>query len=143
MKNSLDTALYFLKFRSRSIFEIKQKLKSKNYSIEEIEKTIDVLVRNELLNDAKFVKMYVRDRNLLKPTGLYLLKMELKKLGIDENLIDDETAGQDEEKLARRALESKSRYRNAELDKQVQFLQRRGFSMNVIMKILKNREELD
>lgn len=137
MKSAIDTALHFLKFRARSVFEIKQKLKQKNFSSEEIDKTIDVLVRNELLDDRKFVKMYVKDRNTLKPTGAYLLKMELKRLGLDENLIADAMVAQDEENLARRAIESKSRFIEAEFDKKASFLQRRGFSMNVIMKILK------
>lgn len=137
-KSPIDIALYLLKFRARSVFEIRQKLKSKNITEEEIDKTVDVLIRNELLDDVKFVKMYVKDRNNLKPTGSYLLRLELKRLGVDENLIEDEMAHQDEEALARRAIEAKARYRSAEFDKQAQFLQRRGFSMGVIMRILKN-----
>ena len=139
MKNSLDTALYFLKFRARTIFEIRQKLQSKNFSEDEINKTIDVLIRNELLDDAKFVKMYVKDRNTLKPTGSYLLRLEMRKLGLAKNLIEDVMASQDEEDLARRAIESKHRYREADFSKQAQFLQRRGFSMGIILKILNNK----
>lgn len=137
MKNALDTALYFLKFRVRTIFEIRQKLKSKNFDKEEIDKTVDVLARNNFLDDAKFVKMYVKDRNLLKPTGSYLLKLEMKQLGLADDLIEDSLAGQDEEELARRALESKHRYRNASPEKQAQFLARRGFSTSLIYKIVK------
>jgi regulatory protein len=139
MKNAIDTALYFLKFRARTIFEIRQKLQSKNFPEEEINKTIDVLARNELLDDAKFVKMYIKDRNNLKPTGSYLLRLELKRLGVPENLVEEVMAGQNEEELARRAIESKHRYREADFPKQAQFLQRRGFSMSVIMKVLKSR----
>ena len=138
-KSALDTALFLLKFRARSVFEIRQKLKQKNFSTEEIEKSISVLVRNELLDDNKFAKMYVGDRNKLRPTGSYLLKMELKRLGIDEDLIEKVLRDQNEEELARRAIESKSRFIEAEFDKKASFLQRRGFSMNVIMKILNEK----
>jgi regulatory protein len=137
MKNAIDTALFFLKFRPRTVFEIRQKLQSKNISEEEIDKTVDVLIRNELLDDAKFAKMYVKDRNKLKPTGSYLLRLELKHLGIDENLIEDVMQSQDEEVLAQHAIEMKHRYRDAEYEKKAQFLSRRGFSTSIIYKILK------
>ncbi len=135
MKSPLDLALYFLKFRSRSIFEIRQKLKSKNVSEEEIAKTIDVLIRNDFLDDIKFAKAFVHDRNLFKPSGNYLLKMELKQLGVDENIIEDCLINQNEGELAKLALESKYRYRDAEFTKQASFLQRRGFNLNIIYKI--------
>ncbi len=139
MNDSLNIALHFLKFRPRSVFEIEKKLKEKKISEEEIQKTVGVLKKNQLLDDEKFAKMWVRDRNLLKPEGSYLLKMELKKLGIAENTIEDALVGQDEEELARQALKSKSRLQNADFQKKASFLQRRGFSTSVIYKVLKNK----
>lgn len=136
-KNSLDIALYFLKFRPRSVFEITRKLEQKKIDDSEIKKTVDVLIKNGLLDDQEFAKMYVRDRNRFKPSGSYVLKMELKKLGLSEIDIENSLLEQDEEKLAKQALESKHRYRDAEFEKQAQFLQRRGFSMNIVMKVLK------
>jgi regulatory protein len=137
-KNALNTALYLLKFRARSLFEIQKKLVQKNFTTEQISQAIDVLCRNELLDDDKFAKMYVGDRNKLRPSGSYLLKMELKRFGIDDDLIEAVLVGQDEEELARRAIRSKSRFAEAEFEKKANFLQRRGFSMNVIMKVLKD-----
>lgn len=138
MKSVLDITLNFLKFRPRSVFEVTQKLKQKNIEEKEIKETVKVLKRNGLLDDAEFAKMYVRDRNLLKPTGSYLLRLELKKLGLSENNIEDAMINQDEEDLARRALESKHRYQDAEFEKKAQFLQRRGFGMNIVMKVLRS-----
>lgn len=137
MKDPIKIALTFLKFRPRSIFEVREKLKSKKITDTEIEKTIEVLKRNKLLDDANFAKMYVRDKNLLKPTGVYVLCMSLRRLGLSEVDIENALSEQDELELATRALESKNRYRDAEFEKQAQFLQRRGFSMNVIFKVLK------
>lgn len=135
----IKIALQFLKFRPRTVFEVEEKLKSKGVSTEEIKKVIGALKQNELLNDEKFAKMYVRDRNLLKPTGNYLLKLELKKLGLSEKDIEGALEGQEEEELARQALDSKARYRNADFQKQAQFLARRGFATGVIYKILKEK----
>ncbi len=136
-KDALAMALFFLKFRPRSVFEIEKKLKEKKISEQEIADTIRVLKRNKLLDDAEFAKMWVRDRNRFKPSGSYVLKMELKRLGLAEANIESALENQDEETLAREAIESKHRYRDADFEKQAQFLQRRGFSMNIIMKVLK------
>jgi len=136
-KDALSIALHFLKFRPRSVFEVRKKLESKKISDDEVKKVITVLKKNKLLDDGNFAKMYVRDRNLLKPTGSYLLKLELKKLGISDKDIDNALIDQSEEELAKKALESKGRYRNADFQKQAAFLQRRGFSPSVIYRILK------
>lgn len=136
-KSPIAIALHFLKFRPRSIFEVEQKLKTKRISDKEIKRTIDILKRNGLLDDVKFAKMYVSDRNHFKPTGSYLLKLELKKLGLAEVIIDNTLKNQDEEELARQAIQMKSRYREAEFQKKAAFLQRRGFSVSLIYKVLK------
>jgi regulatory protein len=136
-KDPIQIALHFLKFRPRTTFEIGQKLRTKKISDSEIEKVITVLKRNKLLDDAEFAKMWVRDRNLLKPSGSYLLKLELKKLGISESDIEAALGDQNEEELARKAIESKGRYCKADFNHQAAFLSRRGFSTGVIYKILK------
>jgi len=136
-KDALSTALHFLKFRPRSVFEVEQKLKQKGVIKSEIEKVISVLKKNNLLDDLEFAKMWVRDRNLLKPTGSYVLKMELRKLGIADGIIEEVLMAQTDEPLARKALEMKYRERNIDYHKKAAFLQRRGFSTDVIYKILK------
>ena len=137
MADSLQIALHFLKFRPRTVFEVEKKLKSKKISEAEIQKTISVLKKNGLLDDKKFAKMWVRDRNLLKPTGSFLLKLELRKLGVADADIEEAIKDQNEEELAWKAIKNKARYRNADFQKQAAFLQRRGFPTSVIYKILK------
>lgn len=138
VKDALEVALHFLKFRPRSVFEIRKKLETKRIEDKEIEKVISVLKKNKLLDDEEFAKMWVRDRNLLKPSGSYLLKMELRRLGISDEIIEEVLMAQTDEPLARKALEMKGRYRNADFEKKAAFLARRGFSTGVIYKILKN-----
>ncbi len=139
-KGALDVALHFLKFRPRTEFEVRRRLSTK-YEEGEIDDVIRVLERNKLLDDAEFAKMYVRDRNRFRPSGSYLLKMELKKLGISDQDIENALTEQDEEELARQAIESKSKYRNADFAKQAAFLQRRGFNTNIIFKLLRKEQE--
>ena len=136
-KDALSIALHFLKFRPRSVFEIRKKLRSTKYEEKEIEKVISALKKNKLLDDQKFAKMWVRDRNLLKPEGSFLLKLELRKLGVSDNEIESALKDQDEEKLARQALASKSRLKQADFAKKAAFLQRRGFKTSIIYQILK------
>ncbi|MBM2820714.1 MAG: recX [Candidatus Berkelbacteria bacterium] len=136
-KDALNIALHFLKFRPRSVFEIETKLKSKNISESEIKKVINVFKKNQLLDDTGFAKMWIRDRNLFKPSGSFLLKIELRRFGIAEDIIENVLANQDNEELAKQALESKGRLIKAEFIKKAAFLQRRGFSTNIIYKILK------
>src|SRR3989304_8842660 len=99
MQDSINIALRFLKFRPRTVFEIEKKLKTKRFKDKEIKKVISVLKKNKLLDDENFAKMWVRDRNLLKPSGSYLLKMELRKLGIADEIIEETLEKQDEEEL--------------------------------------------
>ena len=137
-KDSLAIALHFLKFRPRSVFEVENKLKQKRILDSEIQKTISVLKKNKLLDDKEFAKMWVRDRNLLKPEGSYLLKMELRKLRVADGDIEAALSEQNEESLARKAIEGKYRERNIDFDKKAAFLARRGFKTSVIYKILKS-----
>ncbi len=136
-KDPFTIALRFLKFRPRSVFEIEQKLRSKKISENEIAKVTSVLKKNKLLDDDNFAKMWVRDRNLLKPTGSFVLKMELKKKGISDDIIGQVLTAQEDEPLAKKALEMKYRDRNIDYEKKVAFLQRRGFGTNIVYKIFK------
>lgn len=133
----LKIALHFLKFRPRTVFEVRQKLESKKISTEEIKKTIALLEKNQLLDDKKFAKMWVGNRNSLKPEGSYLLRLELKRLGLAPDIIEAVLKDQNEEELARQALESKSRLKNTDFQKKAVFLQHRGFSPNIIYKVIK------
>ena len=110
-QDALAIALYFLKFRPRSEFEVEQKLKTKRVPDKETKRVIAVLKKNKLLDDAEFAKMWVRDRNLLKPSGSYLLKIELRKFKVPDGDIEAALSDQDEKKLARKALEMKYRER--------------------------------
>ncbi len=66
MKDAIDIALHFLKFRPRTVFEIEKKLKEKKISQDEIDKTIRVLKQNKLLDDD------------IRKDGMYYANLPLK-----------------------------------------------------------------
>jgi regulatory protein len=146
-KSAIDTALYFLKFRPRSEFEVTRKLKRKKFSSEDIEKTVSALEKQGFLNDSEFAKIWVRNRNLLRPTGKKLLFLELRKLGVESEIIEKALAEEDMEEIdkaeivfnkKKKYLESlpKDKFRK----KMIGILSRRGFNWDVIKEIL-NRNE--
>ncbi|QTA38150.1 RecX family transcriptional regulator [Thermosipho ferrireducens] len=88
-RNPINDALRLLKFRARSENEIKTRLKQKGYSREEIEQTIAFLKEKGYLDDEKFAYLFAYDALTLKKHGPFKIKWELRKLGVDEYIIED------------------------------------------------------
>ncbi|HEX9913241.1 MAG TPA: RecX family transcriptional regulator [candidate division Zixibacteria bacterium] len=146
-KESKDAALKFLSYRMRSEKEVRDKLKKKEFAQDMIEEVIEDLRRVNLLDDYEFASAWIRDRISNKPRGKTLLKQELWKKGIKEEIIEkvlkEYFENEDEElNLVKKLLEKrKKRYEN--LDKNVakrrmmSFLLRRGFSYEIVKEVLK------
>lgn len=142
---AFNSAANFLKTRERSAKEIKNKLKTKDYSESIIEKVLEKLERLDIVNDKRFAEMFVRDRMKLKPKGKKVLSLELAQKGIDRNIVEEvlgEMLGGDNElELAKKVLEKAERkYSNLEgnikRDKIVKYLLSKGFSYNLVEKII-------
>lgn len=138
-QKGLKIALHFLKFRPRSEFEVREKLKQKKISAETIEKIIGEFIENKLLDDARFAKLWVESRMNIKPMGKRLLFLELRKLGIEKDKTETalEEAGYDESAQAKEAAERRfnryQKYTGQEFfQKMAGFLARRGFDYGTI-----------
>ncbi|OGK63103.1 hypothetical protein A2334_00085 [Candidatus Roizmanbacteria bacterium RIFOXYB2_FULL_38_10] len=145
ISKALSLAYFYLKFRPRTEQEIVRYLEKKSirfhFSEVVIKTTIETLKEQGFINDKKFVELYVENRILLKPKGIFLLRYELAKLGIAKDLIEEyfstsqtEDLTLAEDVLRRRintyaALDSKTRFKKA-----VSFLLRRGFSYDIAKK---------
>ena len=151
LQKLLNKALFYLKFRLRTVAETRRylykKIRTTHWSQEAANRVIDHLIEIDLLDDKKFVSWFVDQRNTSKPKGEYVLKAELRKYGIEKNLIDEYFSDnpQDEEKLAEKVLISRwSRFkdlpREIRFQKASQFLQRRGFPFGIIQQIIKSME---
>ena len=106
---AFNAAASFLKTRERSCKEIRDKLKTKEFSENAIEKVLEKLERLNIVNDKRFTEMFVRDRMKLKPKGKRVLFQELSQKGIDRYIIEDVLNemldGDNEIDLAKRVLE--------------------------------------
>ena len=139
-------ALRFLEARPRSIAEVRARLGRKDFAPEAIDAAIARLAELELLDDAAFARYWVENRVAYRPRGAGALRDELRRKGIDadvtaEVLNDNVLAGDESASawgLARGALRkyAGSQDRNAFTRRMGSFLQRRGYTFEVIRPIV-------
>lgn len=102
-------ALYFLKFRPRSRFEIQRYLKGKQFSAGAINEAIHRLETAGYLNDPDFARLWVESRLRSKPRSASALRAELREKGISEEIILATVADMDEKQAAWTAVRAKLR----------------------------------
>jgi regulatory protein len=135
-------ALHFLSYRPRSTAEVRQNLKKHNVPEALIETTLERLQRSGLVNDEAFARAWVENRSEFRPRSKSALKMELRRKGLDDEIIQSVLVeGVDEEILALQAARKYVR-RLAVLErsgfrvKLSGFLARRGFSYSTIAPVV-------
>lgn len=97
-----DKAAAYLSRRDRSVYEVKSYLNEKEFSNEEIDEAIEYLITFNYLDDERYCENYISYLKN-KGKGPLLVKLELKKKGIAENLINTylkETFNRDYERKA-------------------------------------------
>jgi regulatory protein len=139
-------ALRFLEARPRSIAEVRARLGRKDFAPEAIDAAIARLAELDLLDDTAFARYWVENRQAYRPRGAGALRDELRRKGIDadvtaEVLNDDALTGDESASawgLARAALRkyAGSRDRNAFTRRMGSYLQRRGYTFEVIRPIV-------
>lgn len=145
LKKARDYAHLLLKFRLRSVSELREKLAKRGFDGNIIESLVLDFTRGGLLDDARFAKYWIQDRINLKPTGRLKLRFELQQKGIAENdiaaaLADIENQI-DEYKMAKDLAQRKFSHMG-HLERLVAkrrlfgFLQRRGFPYDVVKKVV-------
>ena len=148
-ERAIQQALLFLSYRVRSEKEIRQNLNKHEIPEVIIEDTLERLRQNGFANDEQFASAWVENRNAFRPRGRRALRLELRKKGIDDQIIESSIADLDEEALAYQAGRKKARkLKGAALSaskglewsefrkKTSDFLARRGFSYSVIAPIV-------
>lgn len=147
LQKALNYSYFYLKFRPRSIKEMRDYLTKKairfGWTRETIDAAILSLTEERLLNDTQFIDWYVNQRSVNKPKSKYLFSRELDRFGISKDIIDQffEKSPQDEDRAALKALRSRfSRWttldKHERFKKSAAFLQRRGFSYDQIKKAI-------
>jgi regulatory protein len=143
-RQARDYACLLLKFRPRSISEFKERLVKHGFSEEITNAVSDDFKRRGLLDDKKFAKIWVQDRLQLKPMGKLRLRLELEAKGVDKTDIEDAFGAAAEINeyqaaidLARKRLKQVGSLNKIAAKRRLTgFLQRRGFSYEVIRKAL-------
>jgi regulatory protein len=139
-------ALRFLAARPRSAAEVRERLARKEFAPEAIDAAVARLADLNLVDDGAFARFWVENRQISRPRGKGALRDELRRKGIDAEVIagvlsDEELAGDEAVKamtLARAALRkyADAADRNAFARRMGGYLQRRGFSFDIIRPIL-------
>lgn len=134
-EEAYEKVLYYLSFRQRSEMEIEKYLAGKHLEATSAA-VIARLKRAGLVDDTEFARHWVENRNTFHPRGSWALRAELRRAGIDKDIVEQAVASVDEEQNAVGAAERKAWQLRA-LDEQVfrtkllAFLQRRGFGYQV------------
>jgi len=139
-------AIHFLSYRSRSEEEIKTNLRKHNYPDDVILDVIERLVRNNLVNDVEFARLWVENRSEFRPRGHRALRLELFQKGINQEIIDEVIQYINEDDLAYKAAIKQSRkYKRLNWEdfrkKMFAFLTRRGFKYEVSSSAVKKTWE--
>lgn len=140
-----NSALRIIERTIKTEKEIREKLISKEYDEESINRSIDFLKEYNFLNDENYARMYVRDKS--KGQGKNKIKYSLIRKGLDEEIILEELSKIDEDEEENTAYEMALKKYNIikkrESDsyklsqKLYRFLISKGYGYDVASKVIK------
>lgn len=145
VQRAVDHAARFLSYRPRSVREVRDNL-SKRYEPPTIDAAIEKLEYLGYLDDHAFARYWVENRDTFKPRGRAALRYELRGKGLSDAVIEAALDDHDERDAAHRAATDKAR-RLRGLSQPVfqtkmsSYLQRRGFSFDVIRDVIKQLKD--
>lgn len=141
---AFNYSLKYLSFRPRSVKEAYDYLVRKNFTEDTINHILKRLIDLKFLNDEDFGRLWIESRQKYKGKSKFILKSELRLKGLNRELIDELVSeSMDELEAAKIAFEKKkklySKFSKEEFNKKMAaFLSRRGFSYDIIRKLLKD-----
>lgn len=132
---AIQQALRFITYRERSEAEVRQNLARHEISEEVTEAVLARLRENGMIDDERFARHWVENRNEFRPRGRRALAFELRRKGVSPEAIDTALEAVDEEALAyQAALKAARRWESLEWkdfrNKVISFLARRGFNFD-------------
>lgn len=140
-----EKLLRFVMVRPRAEKEIRDYFRRKKVHESLHEKLFEKLRHLELIDDEKFAKWWVEQRQAFKPKPKRILIQELRIKGIKSDTIEQVLGEEkvDEEKMARDLIEKKSyKWKGLEpcsaRQKMSQYLAGKGFGWDVIEKVVKS-----
>ena len=132
-----NAAAHYLSYRPRSQFELKERLYRRGFDGDSVEAVLAKLKEQGLVDDIAFAQFWKDNRESFSPRSQWLTKLELRRKGVAEDIIDQVVGVIDDDDCAYRAALGKVRslpmsdyqsFRHRLGD----YLRRRGFSYGVI-----------
>lgn len=140
-----DRALRILRYRKRSVGELKTRLTRIGFDPDLVKGIIEEFVEDNTLNDTDFAESFVADHTNLKPKGNIYISRELKKRGIPPGTIDQALQLRDENQVVKDFLDKKLSHLDIkspkERQKVIRRLLSRGFTPSVVFSILNSHDE--
>ena len=84
---AFDAGVKYIAIRLRSIKEMRDYLFKKGYLVDVVNEAIQNLINNGYLDDDRFTKAFIKDKLNFTNWGDYKIKNELKRLGVNEEII--------------------------------------------------------
>ena len=142
LERCFKSATNFLGYRPRSEPELRERLRRRGFSMETIEPVITKLKRLKWVDDIAFAEFWKDNRESFSPRSKALTRLELKRKGLTDEIIEQAVATIDDEDSAYKAAMSKARILARSDYKSFRrrlggYLQRRGFNYGVIEHTIK------
>jgi regulatory protein len=137
LQRCLNAAFRYLAHRPRSESEVRQRLQRYGSESTSIGKALARLKEQGLVNDTEFARFWKDNRESFSPRSKRLTRLELKRKGLDNDIIEQVTSELDDSDSAYRAAVKKAqRLSNADYQefrrRLGEHLSRRGFGYDVV-----------
>lgn len=142
IQRCFKAATLYLGYRPRSEPELRERLRRRGFSPENIKAVIDKLKSLKLVDDTAFAEFWKDKRESFSPRSKSLTRRELKQKGLADEIIERTVATIDDEDSAFRAAVRKARSMDKSDYESFRrrlggYLQRRGFNYGVIEHTIK------
>ena len=143
-----NSAFRYLSNRNHSTFELKRKLRKKDFDPEIIDRVISELLEKKYLDDFNFAENFVRNRIERRKEGIIKITSELYKKGVSREIISNVIEAVKElpvnsqnafevgkvklEKIYKRGESDKNKIKS----KLFNFLKGRGFTNDIIFEVM-------
>lgn len=146
IERAKSRAINYISGKLKTKYEVRLKLKENGFAEDVIDEVLDILEKEEYLNDKVYCEIFIEDKKKLNGYGKNKIKSLLIQKGISKNIFEDFLNGfeYDEEfdnalKMGIKKLELLSNEEDNFKKKQkiINYLTYRGFGFDVINDVLK------
>lgn len=140
-----DKLMKYVLFKKRTENEVRKKCLNLNYEENYIAQVIEYLKEAEYINDKKYIEKYINEIIKLKHMSIAQIRNDLKKRGIDSDLVDDLVSGDiinEFEASSAEYLLAKKVRSGEEIEKAKRFLLNKGYSYSNVSKAIDNLENI-